>query len=229
MALDIDLMIFDCDGVLVDSEVLSARIEADLLTKAGYVISPEELSERYAGLTFKDILFEIEKISEVPISAALLDRVEPAIDKALASVRMLEDAPRAIAAFGAKTCVCSNSSNARLDISLGATGLKGAFGGRVYSALEVGTKRGKPAPDVYLYAAEKFKADPARTFVIEDSVHGVHGASAAGMRVIGFTGASHITAGHAERLTDAGAETCINRLRDLAPTVEALSSWSGLV
>jgi beta-phosphoglucomutase-like phosphatase (HAD superfamily) len=228
MAFDIDLMIFDCDGVLVDSEVLAARIEADLLTKAGYAITADELSERYAGLTFQNILFEIEKISEVPISASLIDKVDPLIDKALKTVKMIEDAPRAIAAFGAQSCICSNSTSARLAVSLGATGLKAAFGNRIYSALEVGTKRGKPAPDVYLFAAEQMKADPKRTFVIEDSVHGVHGAKAAGMRVIGFTGASHITPGHAERLTDAGAETCINRLRDLAPTVKALSAWQEL-
>jgi beta-phosphoglucomutase-like phosphatase (HAD superfamily) len=173
---DVDLMIFDCDGVLVDSEVLAARIEADLLTKAGFPITAEELSERYAGLTFQSILFEIEKVSEVPISAALLDKVDPLIDKALKTVRMIDDAPRAIAAFGAKTCVCSNSTSARLNVSLGVTGLKGAFGNRIYSALEVAEKRGKPAPDVYLHAAKTLGADPARTFVIEDSVHGVHGA-----------------------------------------------------
>ena len=226
---DIDLMIFDCDGVLVDSEVLAARIDAELISAAGYPITAEEMSTRYAGLTFQQILFEIEKISEVPMSASMLSRADEMIDKALARVKMLEGAPAAIAAFGAKTCICSNSTSARLEISLTATGLKGAFGNRIFSALEVGEKRGKPAPDVFLYAAKQFNADPARTFVIEDSVHGIHGARAAGMRVIGFTGASHTTPGHAERLSDAGAETVINRLRDLLPTVEALSEWSGAV
>jgi HAD superfamily hydrolase (TIGR01509 family) len=225
---DIDLMIFDCDGVLVDSEVLAARIDAELISAAGYPITPEEVSDRYAGLTFQQILFEIEKISQVPMSASMLTRADAMVDKALKSVKMIEGAPAAIAGFGAKTCICSNSTSARLEISLGATGLKGAFGKRIFSALEVAEKRGKPAPDVFIFAAKQFNADPARTFVIEDSVHGIHGAKAAGMRVIGFTGASHSTAGHAERLTDAGAETVINRLRDLLPTVEALSEWSGV-
>ncbi len=226
--LDIDLMIFDCDGVLVDSEVLAARIDAELISQAGYAITAEEVSERYAGLTFQQMLFEIEKLSTVPFSASMLARSNELLDKALLSVKMIEGAPSAIASFGAKTCICSNSTSARLDITLGATGLKGAFGKRIFSALEVGEKRGKPAPDVFLYGAKQFNADPARTFVIEDSVHGVHAAKAAGMRVIGFTGASHSTPGHAERLSDAGAETVINRLRDLLPTVEALSQWSGV-
>jgi HAD superfamily hydrolase (TIGR01509 family) len=226
---DIDLMIFDCDGVLVDSEVLAARIDAELISAAGYPITAEEVSTRYAGLTFQQILFEIEKLSSVPMSASMLTRADAMVDKALKTVKMIEGAPAAIAAFGAKTCICSNSTSARLEISLGATGLKGAFGKRIFSALEVGDKRGKPAPDVFLYAAKQFNADPTRTFVIEDSVHGIHGAKAAGMRVIGFTGASHSTPGHAERLSDAGAETVINRLRDLLPTVEALSEWSDVV
>lgn len=223
--LDIDLMIFDCDGVLVDSEVLAARIDAELITAAGYAITSEEVSKRYAGLTFQQILMEIEKISQIPMSASMLTQADAKLDKALKSVKIIESAPAAISAFGSKTCICSNSTSARLDITLGATGLKGAFGKRIFSAMEVAEKRGKPAPDVFLYAAKQFNADPARTFVIEDSVHGIHGAKAAGMRVIGFTGASHSTAGHAERLSDAGAETVINRLRDLFPTVEALSQW----
>lgn len=222
---DLDLMIFDCDGVLVDSEVLAARIDAELITAAGYPISPEELSERYAGLTFKQILLDIERISDVPMSAGMISRADALIDKALARVKMLEGAPEAVLAFGERQCICSNSTSARLDISLGATGLKPLFGGRVFSALEVGSKRGKPAPDVFVHAAAHFNASPARTFVIEDSVHGIHGAKAAGMRVIGYTGASHSTPGHAERLSDAGAETVINRLRDLPATVAALSAW----
>jgi HAD superfamily hydrolase (TIGR01509 family) len=222
---DLDLMIFDCDGVLVDSEVLAAKIDADLITKAGHPITAEELSERYAGLTFQQTLIEIERISEVPMSASMIAKADALIDKALARVKMLDGAREAALHFGDRKCICSNSTMARLAISLGATGLKPLFGDKVFSALEVGTKRGKPAPDVFLHAASQFGADPSRCFVIEDSVHGIHGAKAAGMRVIGYTGASHSTPGHGERLSDAGAETVINRLADLPATVEALSLW----
>ncbi|NJR13177.1 MAG: HAD-IA family hydrolase [Phyllobacteriaceae bacterium] len=223
---DFDLMIFDCDGVLVDSEVLAARIDAELITKAGYPITPEEMSDRYSGLTFKQILIEIERISDVPMSASMLTRADALIDKALERVKIIEGAREAALHFGDRKCICSNSTSSRLKVSLGATGLRPIFGDAVFSALEVAEKRGKPAPDVFLHAAAQFKANPARCFVIEDSVHGIHGARAAGMRVIGFTGASHSTPGHAERLSEAGAETVINRLRDLPETVEALTLWS---
>jgi HAD superfamily hydrolase (TIGR01509 family) len=225
MMADFDLMIFDCDGVLVDSEVLAAKIDAELITQAGYPITAEDLSDRYAGLTFKQTLLEIERISEVPMSASMIEKADILIDRALQRVKMLDGAREAAMAFGAMKCICSNSTSARLAISLGATGLAAVFGDKVYSALEVAEGRGKPAPDVFLHAARQFGADPARCFVVEDSVHGIHGARAAGMRVIGYTGASHSTQGHAERLSDAGAETVINRLRDLHPTVVALSRW----
>ena len=84
----------------------------------------------------------------------------------------------------------------------------------------------KPAPDVFLHAAKTLGADPANTFVIEDSVHGISGAKAAGMRVIGFTGASHSYPGHADALTEAGAETVIRRWADFRGVVAALSEWS---
>jgi beta-phosphoglucomutase-like phosphatase (HAD superfamily) len=100
------------------------------------------------------------------------------------------------------------------------------FAGRIFSALETPTARTKPAPDVFLHAAETLGANPARTFVIEDSVHGVAGARAAGMRVIGFTGASHSYPGHADALTEAGAETVIRRWAELNGVLAALQHWS---
>ena len=106
------------------------------------------------------------------------------------------------------------------------TGLGRSSQGRIFSSLETPTGKPKPAPDVFLHAAETLGADPANTFVIEDSVHGIAGAKAAGMRVIGFTGAAHSYPGHADALTDAGAETVIRRWADFAGVVAALSEWS---
>jgi beta-phosphoglucomutase-like phosphatase (HAD superfamily) len=105
-------------------------------------------------------------------------------------------------------------------------GLLPFFAGRIFSALEIPSKKTKPAPDVFLLAAEKLNANPANTFVIEDSVHGVAGARAAGMRVIGFTGAAHSYPGQADALTEAGAETVIRRWAELGGTIAALSEWS---
>jgi HAD superfamily hydrolase (TIGR01509 family) len=222
-----DLVIFDCDGVLVDSEIIAARVEADLLTAAGFPISAAEIAEIYAGLTFRDILLRVEEKANIPFQASLIDQAEAQVDRKLAAdVRAIEGAHEAAAAVAGKKCICSNSSAERIDMMLTKTGLKRFFEGRVFSALDKEVGKPKPAPDVFLHAAKKMGVDPQRAFVIEDSVHGIHGAKRAGMRVIGFTGASHTYPGHADALTDAGAETVIRRWADLKNTLAALSAWS---
>lgn len=222
-----DLVIFDCDGVLVDSEIIAARIEAELLTSAGFEISAEELSETYAGLTFKDIMLRVEEKSQIPFQASLIDRAEELVDRKLrADVRIIDGAREAVAAVTAPRAVCSNSSTERVEFMLEKVRLLPFFAGRIFSGLDIPSKKPKPAPDVFLYAAEKLGANPKNTFVIEDSVHGIAGARAAGMRVIGFTGAGHSYPGHADALTEAGAETVIRRWAELNGTIAALSEWS---
>jgi HAD superfamily hydrolase (TIGR01509 family) len=222
-----DLVIFDCDGVLVDSEVIAARVEAELLAAAGYEISAEDLAERYAGLTFTDILLSIEKQAAIPFQASLIDQAEVLVDKRLANeVRAIEGAQAAVASVKVPRCVCSNSTDHRLEAMLERTRLKPFFEGRIFSSRSVPSGRPKPAPDVFLHAAKTMGADPARTLVVEDSVPGVHGARAAGMRVVGFTGASSTFPGHADALTEAGAETVIRRWADFPGVVAALSEWS---
>ena len=222
-----DLVIFDCDGVLVDSEIIAARVEAELLTLAGFEITPQEISESYAGLTFKDIMLRIEEKSRIPFQASLIDHAEALTDKRLETeLRAIDGVREAVVSVTGPRCVCSNSSSARLDLMLTRVGLKPYFEGSIFSSLDTPSGRPKPAPDVFLYAAKTLKADPARTFVIEDSVHGIAGAKAAGMRVIGFTGAAHSYPGHADALTDAGAETVIRRWAELKQVLAALSEWS---
>ncbi|TPJ57693.1 HAD family phosphatase [Mesorhizobium sp. B2-7-1] len=222
-----DLVIFDCDGVLVDSEIIAARIEAELLTSAGFEISAEELSETYAGLTFKDIMLRVEEKSQIPFQASLIDRAEELVDRKLrVDVRIIDGAREAVAAVSAPRAVCSNSSTERVEFMLEKVRLLPFFAGRIFSGLDIPSKKPKPAPDVFLYAAEKLGANPKNTFVIEDSVHGIAGARAAGMRVIGFTGAGHSYPGHADALTEAGAETVIRRWAELNSTIAALSEWS---
>ncbi|RUM97209.1 HAD family hydrolase [Pseudaminobacter arsenicus] len=222
-----DLIIFDCDGVLVDSEIIAARVEADLLTEAGYPISAAELAETYAGLTFKDTLLRIEKQAQIPFQASMIDQIETLLDRRLKNeVRAVEGAHQAAAGVSVKRCVCSNSRMHRLELMLGKTGLLPLFAGRIFAAGETPTKKPKPAPDVFVHAATTLGANPARTFVIEDSIHGIAGAKAAGMRVIGFTGGSHSYPGHADVLTEAGAETVIRRWADLHGVIAALAEWS---
>jgi len=222
-----DLVIFDCDGVLVDSEIIAARVEAELLTSAGFEISAEELAETYAGLTFKDIMLRVEEKSQIPFQASLIDRAEELVDRKLrADVRIIDGAREAVAAVTAPRAVCSNSRTERVEFMLEKVRLLPFFAGRIFSGLDIPSKKTKPAPDVFLYAAEKLSANPKNTFVIEDSVHGIAGARAAGMRVIGFTGAGHSYPGHADALTEAGAETVIRRWAELNSTIAALSEWS---
>lgn len=224
----IGLVIFDCDGVLVDSEYLAAQIESQLLTDSGFKISPEELAERYAGLIFIDILKEIEKQSTIPLSASLVDRVPELFRSRMANELQAIDGVRAAVQLVTEKypyCLCSNSKSADIKNMLTTVGLYDLFEDRIYSAPEVGTKKPKPAPDVYLYAAEKMKATPKNTIVIEDSIHGVRGATAAGMRVIGFTGGSHAYPGLADALTEAGAETVISRHSNLAAVLDAMAQW----
>ncbi|WP_113266116.1 HAD family hydrolase [Agrobacterium cavarae] len=222
-----DLIIFDCDGVLVDSEIIAAQVESRLLTEAGYPISVEEMGERFSGMTWKNILLEVEREASIPISATLLEKSEKLLDARLArDVKVIEGVKFALSRVTTQRCICSNSSSARLDMMLTKVGLKPYFESHVYSAKDLGADRVKPKPDIFLHGAKQFAVSPDRVVVIEDSVHGITGARAAGMRVIGFTGASHSYPSHADKLTDAGAETVISRMQDLPATIAALSEWA---
>ncbi|MFZ1773608.1 MAG: HAD family phosphatase [Rhizobiaceae bacterium] len=222
-----ELVIFDFDGVLVDSEIIAAEVEAELLTKSGFPITADEIPERFAGLTFRDILLRIEKENGAIVQASIIDACEREIDKRLATdVRAIDGAAQAILGAGQRRCICSNSVAPRLAIMLKKTGLAPFFGDSVFSAFDTPSKKTKPAPDVFLFGAQQMGANPARTIVIEDSSHGVHAAKAAGMRVIGFAGGAHSWPGHADVLTEAGAETVVRRHADLPATIRALMAWS---
>ncbi len=224
-----DLILFDCDGVLVDSEIIAAQVESKLLQQAGFEITAEDMCIRFAGMDWKSILLAIEKESDLPLSASLIDKSEKLLDNALAQrVKVIEGVKFALSKITEQRCICSNSSSPRLDMMLTKVGLRPYFAPHVYSAKDLGPDRTKPKPDIYLHGAKQFGADPSRCLVIEDSTHGVHAARAAGMRVIGFTGGSHTYPTHADRLTDAGAETVISRMIELPQMVEALKNWTEL-
>lgn len=222
----LSLILFDCDGVLVDSEIISAKVDAALLKELGYEISASEVAERFAGLTQDRILELLTAEAGIRFPEDYAERQKVELDRRLAAEiteipgvhDMLDrlDLPRAI---------CSNSSSERLKIVLEPTRLWDRFRPYVYAAREVGTMRPKPAPDVYLYGCRQFDAEPRQTVVLEDSVHGVAAAVAAGCRVVGFTGGQHSYAGHGHALAEAGAETVIRKLSEFPAVVEALSSW----
>ncbi|PYE36091.1 HAD superfamily hydrolase (TIGR01509 family) [Rhizobium sp. PP-F2F-G38] len=223
----IDLIIFDCDGVLVDSEIIASEVEAALLTEAGYPISTEEMAERYAGMTWQNTLLAVEREATIPLSASLISRHTEILEQRLKDdVEIIEGVKAALSQIRLKKCVCSNSTSERLAMMLGKVGLKDVFGRNIFSARDLGDDRVKPKPDIFLHGAAQMGIDPSRVIVVEDSVHGVHGARSAGMRVIGFTGASHSYPSHADALTEAGAETVISRMTALPATIEALAEWS---
>jgi HAD superfamily hydrolase (TIGR01509 family) len=225
---NIHLVIFDCDGVLVDSEYLACRIEAKLLTDAGFPIDAQTMAERFSGMNFRETLLEIEREAEVPLSASLLDQSHRLIDLALETqLEAVEGVPQTLSKIRRPKCICSNSSSDRLGIALSRTGLYRHFEQNIFSAYEVGTKKGKPDPNVYQFAAKRMNALPRQTIVIEDSVPGVQAAFAAGMRVIGFTGGQHSFPGHGDMLIDAGAETVVSRFIEIPAMIDAFEVWAG--
>lgn len=221
----LSLILFDCDGVLVDSEIVSAQIESEMFAELGYEISAEELAARFAGLTLDRILAALSEETGMVFPDDFIARAKVETDKRLAKVEAIAGVHEMLDRLELPRAICSNSLGDRLKIMLSHVGLWDRFRPYVYSSREVGTKRIKPAPDVYLYACKEFGVEPKDAVVLEDSVHGIAAAVAAGCRVVGFTGASHTHPGHADALTDAGAETVISRLSDFPSVVEAFSDW----
>lgn len=223
------LVIFDCDGVLVDSEIIAARVDAGLLTEAGYPITAEEVAVRFAGSSGEQIFAAAGAEMGRAVPAEIRARSESEIDRRLArEVEAVAGAGEMLDRLDAARCICSNSGMERLRITLDRTGLYDRFRPFIFSAREVRDGREKPAPDVFLHAAQELDVAVEETLVVEDSVHGVTGAVAAGMAVIGFIGASHSWPGHGEALMEAGALTVIRRLADVPATVEALAGWDRL-
>ncbi|SEU22966.1 HAD family hydrolase [Stigmatella erecta] len=216
------LIIFDCDGVLIDSEILAAGVHADLLTEMGLAITQEEVITRFTGLTHEQISTLLAQQLGRPLPEDYRQRTLVELDRRMEGVKPIAGVHAMLDQLTGPRCVCSNSSSARLQLSLTATGLWERLAPHIFSAPEVG--RSKPAPDVYLHAAKAFGVSPAKTLVVEDSAHGVSGAVAAGMRVIGFTGGGHTWPGHAETLKQAGALQVHARLPDVAQALQALQA-----
>ena len=207
------LIIFDCDGVLIDSEVLAADVHAELLSGLGLSITRQEVIQRFTGLTDEQMVDRVQQQLGRTLPEDYLERALVELDRRLTKVKAIEGVHALLDRLTLPRCVCSNSSTQRLRISLTAAGLWERFQPHIFSAPEVG--RSKPASDVFLHAARVLGARPQDTVVIEDSVHGVTGAVAAGMRVVGFTGGGHSWPGHADVLRKAGAHEVISRFADL--------------
>jgi len=211
------LIIFDCDGVLVDSELLSCRCLCEALAGCGIEVGLEETLDLFLGRSLDAVLEHYQGLGRsIPrqFPAELMVKVQETFRSALCPI---DGIGSVLEGLKIPHCVASSSTLDRVSLSLSLTGLAGHFGDRLYTAQMV--DRGKPAPDLFLYAAERMQTDPARTLVIEDSVSGVRAAKAAGMTVWGFVGGSHYRSrdGRAS-LRDAGADRVFARMADFWPT-----------
>jgi HAD superfamily hydrolase (TIGR01509 family) len=199
-AAPIGLVIFDCDGVLVDSEPLAMRVLLRMLSDAGAVLAPEEAYEAFLGRSLASVCEILRRDYGVDLGADALERMRRDLNAAIrADLQPMPGIAAALGGLGRPFCVASSSQLERIRLSLQVTGLADFFGDDLFSATMV--QHGKPAPDLFLYAAERMQVAPGRCMVVEDSPAGVSAALQARMRVIGFTGGSHAReASHRRRL-----------------------------
>lgn len=184
-----DLVIFDCDGVLVDSEPLANRTLSQAFQAAGFAISYDQCCRHMIGLSLKSCFALAEQWHGKPVPADMFDTLQARTHAAIkAELAPVAGVRAAVEASAGANCVASSSDPFKLRLSLDVAGLLPLFDGHVYSASQVA--RGKPAPDLFLFAAERMGAAPGRCVVVEDSVHGARAARAAGMDVLGYVGGS---------------------------------------
>lgn len=196
-----DLIIFDCDGVLVDSEPIANEILRDALSENGLDMTVDQVVETFVGRSMSSVVTLSEDRLGHNLPDDFLDRLQvktfSAFKQQLVAVADVETVLKALKAQDVKICVASSGGFEKIHFTLGLTNLRHYFEDNIYSSSQVA--RGKPYPDIYLYAADQMGVEPARCLVIEDSVPGVQGAVAAGMEVIAYS-----VRGNCEKLKKAG-------------------------
>lgn len=205
-----ELIIFDCDGVLIDSEVISGRVLIDALASVGVQVDIAYVQTHFLGRSWAKVAAEIRNSHgflagadfEEKYRIELLARFESELVQT-AGIETL------LLKLAIPACVATSSSPKRALRSLDLVGLLPHFEGRMFTASEVA--RGKPAPDLFLHAARHMQADPARCLVIEDSLPGIEAAQSAGMQVLRFTGGSHFEGMSEQALTLGGKVRCFDK------------------
>jgi HAD superfamily hydrolase (TIGR01509 family) len=208
-----DLVIFDCDGVLVDSEVLSCQCLSEALGEYGVELSVEQTLQLFLGQSATAVTLYCRQRGQ-PLPEAFLPELRSRVrERFRRSLQPIPGIALLLSGLGTPFCVASSSDLDRVALSLVLTGLASHFGDRMYTSQMV--PRGKPAPDLFLYAAAQMNTAPMRTLVVEDSVSGVAAAKAAGMTAWGFVGGSHYRFRDARNmLYDAGADRVFERMVD---------------
>lgn len=184
------LVIFDCDGVLVDSERLAVPIDVGAIGELGWTITEAEVIDLFLGKSEADMFMVLEQHAGRPLPRDWDERrsreYRRVFDEQLQAVPGVAEAIKAISDIGFQTCIASSGTHEKMSETLRRTGLWDHFEGRIFSATQV--EHGKPAPDLFEYAASRFGLPADRCVVVEDSHHGVAAAKLAGMRAIGFAG-----------------------------------------
>jgi HAD superfamily hydrolase (TIGR01509 family) len=181
------LVIFDCDGVLVDSEPIAIRIDVEMFAEVGMTVSEQEIIDRFVGRSPEALVEAVEEQLGHPPPDGWEERGERRLRRAFeAELQPVAGIRDALEQISLPACVASSSPPARLRFKLELTGLYERFAGRIFSATEVAN--GKPAPDLFLHAAARMGVEPADCVVVEDSRYGVEAARAAGMDALGYAG-----------------------------------------
>jgi HAD superfamily hydrolase (TIGR01509 family) len=206
----IDLVIFDCDGVLIDSEVISARMLIAELAGYGVDMDMAFVSRHFLGRSYPVVLKEVRERWGLDLPARFEADYRARLLAAFETgLRVMPGVVGAITALDRPCCLATSSSPERLRRSLEITGLAPLFAGRCFTASEVAN--GKPAPDLFLHAAARMGADPAACLVVEDSLNGVRAGLAAGMEVWRFTGGTHLQGLDLTAPEDARAHVLLDR------------------
>lgn len=218
----VDLIIFDCDGVLVDSELLSIDALYHLILTQGGMLSKHEVIQKFQGRSMKSAKDELHATQGVELTQKSLDDMNKCLfSRFKAELQPVSGVKEFIESLTIPYCVASSSHPERIDVSLEATCLKDYFSDNIFSSTMV--KNGKPAPDLFLFAAEKMKNAANRALVIEDSPAGVQAARRAGMMCIGLTAGSHAKHhSHRKKLIDAGANWVVDSYKEVADIIKAL-------
>ena len=215
------LIIFDCDGDLIDSEVISCAVEADVLSAEGYEVSAQEVAERFMGRPAKVMVEMVEDALGRKLPDDFLEKLDTKIIRAYRDrLNAVEGVADTVRSLETPYCVASSSAPAKLFTGLVEAGLVELFYPNIFSTVLV--KNGKPDPDLFLHAADRMGVDPRHAVVVEDSPAGVKAALRAGMEVIGFVGGKHAGPEHASTLRKAGATTILTRFADLPRELAAL-------
>lgn len=221
------LVIFDCDGVLVDSEPLSLRVLVEAISEAGLMMSIEQAQARFLGKSLASTCADLAGDYGIDLQHTHLERMRARLyDAFRRELVAIPGTAEALDRLSVPCCVASSSQPERIRLSLEVTGLLERLEPHIFSASMV--SRGKPAPDLFLHAAEQTKTPPHHCLVIEDSAAGIEAAKSAGMRVFAFTGGAHAGGeNYLKTLTQLAPDHIFDDMRALPDILNAIANCSG--